>query len=155
MSQILGKTHLSLRATPVVVRKHISDSRENPQLTTTPRCTLSGPPEHKLKRIFVEWLGNKKGAETRSLNINATVSQRPRDWLNKSSSKEFPCGTGLTWEPGLNQWILTRIKMSSEGCSITENSSLHLERGQQSKSDLISYILAVTVCVPVCLSDST
>lgn len=49
-----GKNPLVSRATPVVVRKHISDSRENPQLTTTPRCTLSGPPEHKLKRIFVE-----------------------------------------------------------------------------------------------------
>ena len=50
---MLEKSRLSLHATPTVVRKHISDSRENPQLTTTTRCELSGPLEHKLKRTDV------------------------------------------------------------------------------------------------------
>lgn len=81
MSQILGKSRLSLHATPTVVRKHISDNRENPQLTTITHCKLSGSPEHKLKRTDeVEWLGGRrKGVETIQLNINAEVSHRPRD----------------------------------------------------------------------------
>lgn len=54
--------------------------------------------------------------------------------LSKSSSKDFHCRLAL---PEINQRFLTRIKMNSEDCSLTENSSLHLERGQQSKSDLI------------------
>lgn len=33
-----------------VVRKHTSDNRESPQLTTTTHGEVSGPLEHKLKR---------------------------------------------------------------------------------------------------------
>lgn len=81
ISQILGNSCLPLHATPAVVRRYISDSRENPQVTTTPHCKLSGPLEHKLKRTGVsERLGGKrKGVETTQLNINAEVSQRLRD----------------------------------------------------------------------------
>lgn len=50
MFLILGKSHLSLLDAPTVVKKHISDSRENPHLTTTTHGELSGPLEHKLKR---------------------------------------------------------------------------------------------------------
>jgi hypothetical protein len=50
MSSILGKSHLSLPLEATVVRKHISDSRENPQLTTTTHGEVSRPLEHKLKR---------------------------------------------------------------------------------------------------------
>lgn len=42
--------HLSLPLEARVVRKHLSDSRENPQLTTTTHGEVSRPLEHKLKR---------------------------------------------------------------------------------------------------------
>lgn len=50
ISLILGKSHLSFSPEATVVRKRISDSRENPQLTTTTQGEASGPLEHKLKR---------------------------------------------------------------------------------------------------------
>jgi len=49
MSSILGKSHLSLPLEATVVRKHISDSRENPQLTTT-HGEVSRALKQKLKR---------------------------------------------------------------------------------------------------------
>jgi hypothetical protein len=66
MSLILGKSHLSLLALPTFVRKHISDRRENPHLTTTTHDKLSGPLEHKLKRtgIAEQVEGKRKGVET-------------------------------------------------------------------------------------------
>lgn len=50
MSLIVGKSHLSFSPEATVVRKSISDSRENPQLTTTTQGEVSGALEHKLKR---------------------------------------------------------------------------------------------------------
>lgn len=49
-----GKSHVPFHATPTVVRKHISDRRENPELTTTTHCKLSGPLGHKIRR---NWSG--------------------------------------------------------------------------------------------------
>ena len=69
------------------MRKHISDSRENPQLTTTAHSGVSGPLEHNLKRTGrVEQIGGRrKGWSLPNLSIKAET-HRDQDIEEDSSS---------------------------------------------------------------------